>query len=148
MALAELSPKRPSLRRRGRALSQPFPPDTRCAFCSRRYVEHDDVSAPGAPTPRCGCLLLKEYFTPYVVSESDARSALRRAGHDVPRDVRYEILLEGTRAIFDSFHGQQGHAVNRYVLPNGADVLATWCPDMKIVWWRPTTVEKKEPSDV
>ena len=70
-------------------------------------------------------------------TEWHARYALRRGGHDVPYDVRYERLLAGQTKVFDSFHFAHGHEVNRYILPDGGEVLATWCPDLKVVWWRP-----------
>ncbi len=65
-----------------------------------------------------------------------ARMMLRWCGHDVPQDVRYERLSARQSKIYDSHCEPQPHLVNRYRLPDGPDVLAAWCPKLKVVWWR------------
>jgi hypothetical protein len=81
-----------------------------------------------------------------IVTAYHARYVLRRTGQDVPLDVTYELLEPGQTEVRDTFHDESRysrfvtrrcHEVNRYVLPDGSEVLATWCPELKIVWWRP-----------
>jgi hypothetical protein len=86
-------------------LSQPFPPDARCAFCSRRYVEHDEARAPGLPDPRCGCLLLRQYFAEAGSIVQAQRAEPQRTGAErIAAERQRQIDKEGWTASHDDDH--------------------------------------------